>query len=204
MSSLKKCFFTWRKHGRGCKSNGPSVPGCIQSILLSVIIILLGQLLLIKSAVAVSSSSTKRGQKLSQSHFEFSLLLYRAILETNSSSNGGIQTSSFLNKNDNLVYSPYLVNSAMALLFLGTSSSSSTSNQFRKVLGYRNISYVDVHNAFKEIIVNFGGRYYRRKMQAAIGLFVKKGAIITPTYARALREFYHADLEFTLKYSSTF
>ena len=193
MSFHKKYFFAWRKNGNGCKSKGPFVPGCMQSILLSVIIILLGQLLLMKSSNAVSSSSTKRGQRLSQSHFEFSLSLYRAILETNSSI--GIQTSSFLNKNDNLVYSPYLVNSAMALLFLGTSSSSSTSNQFRKVLGYRNISYVDVHNAFKEIIVNFGGRYYRRKMQASIGLFVEKSATIAPVYARALREFYRADLE---------
>ena len=187
-------LFLRKKNYHGRKCNGTFVSGCTQSILLSVIIIIFGQLLLIKSSDAVSSSSTKRGQRLSQSHFEFSLLLYRAILKTKPSV--GIQTNSFVSNKDNLVYSPYLVNSAMALLFLGTSSASNTSKQFRKVLGYRNISYVDVHNAFKEIIANFGGNYYRRKMQAAIGLFIKQGVFVTPTYTRALREFYQANLEF--------
>ena len=191
----KLYLFLQRKYYHRRKRNGTSVFGCTQSILLSVIIMLFYQSLLIKSSDAMSSSSTKRGQKLSQSHFEFSLSLYRAILETKPSIGG--QTNSFsTNKDHNLVYSPYLVNSAMALLFLGTSSSSNTSKQFRRVLGYRNISYVDVHNAFKEIISNFGGNYYRRKMKAAIGLFIKDGVSITPTYIRALREFYRANLEF--------
>ena len=86
----------------------------------------------------------------------FSLLLYRAILESNPSNTSSVQSNSFTNIKDNLVYSPYLVNSAMALLFLGTSSASNTSKQFRSVLNYENISYVDVHNAFKQIIANFG------------------------------------------------
>ena len=185
-----------RKYIYGRKCNDTFASGCKRSILLSVIIILFGQLFFIPSLNAVSSSSTKRGQRLSQSHFEFSLLLYRAILQSKPSNNSGIQSNSFVNNEDNLVYSPYLVNSAMALLFLGTSSASNTSKQFRNVLGYGDISYVDVHNAFKKIISNFGGSYYRRKMQAAIGLFVKQGAYVTPTYARALREFYQANLEF--------
>ena len=180
----------------GRKRSDKIEDGFKRNITLSVIFILFGQLFITTSSAAVSSSSTKRGQRLSQSHFEFSLLLYRAILESHPSNTSSIQTNSFIDNTDNLVYSPYLVNSAMALLFLGTSSSSNTSKQFRSVLNYENISYVDVHNAFKQIIANFGGSYYRRKMQASIALFVKDGAYITPTYARALKEFYQANLEF--------
>ena len=185
-----------RKYYHGRKLNDTFGSGWKRNILLSVIIILFGQLLSTKLTDAVSSSSTKRGQRLSQSHFEFSLLLYRAILETKASNISGIQSSTYVNNENNLVYSPYLVNSAMALLFLGTSSSSNTSKQFRNVLGYRDISYVDVHNSFKHIISNFGGSYYRRKMQSNVGLFVEKEAYVTPTYTRALKEFYKANLEF--------
>ena len=181
-------------YGRKCNDTfGSNFRICI---LTSVILLFFSELFLTKVTCAVSSSSTKRGQRLSQSHFEFSLLLYRAILNLDTSSSVGIQKSSYVHNEDNLVYSPYLVNSAMALLFLGTSSSSNTSRQFRDVLGYGSISYVDVHNAFKQIISNFGGTYYRHKMQAATGLFVKQGAFVTSTYERALREFYNANLEF--------
>ena len=185
-----------RKYIYGRKCNDKIEYGYKRNITLSVIIILFGQLFFTTSSEAVSSSSTKRGQRLSQSHFEFSLLLYRAMLQANPSNTSSIQSNSFVNIKDNLVYSPYLVNSAMALLFLGTSSASNTSKQFRSVLNYENISYVNVHNAFKQIIANFGGSYYRRKMQASTALFVKQGAYVTPTYARALKEFYQASLEF--------
>ena len=106
----------------GRKRSDKIEDGFKRNITLSVIFILFGQLFITTSA-GVSSSSTKRGQRLSQSHFEFSLLLYRAILESSSSNTSRIQTNSFIDNTDNLVYSPYLVNSAMALLFLGTSSS---------------------------------------------------------------------------------
>ena len=33
-------------------------------------------------------------------------------------------------------------------------------------------------------------------MQASIALFIKDGSYVTPTYARALKEFYQASLEF--------
>ena len=83
-------------------------------------------------------SDKERSQALSKSHFEFSLNLFRELTLASSSE-----------EDVNFVFSPYCVNLALSMMFLGTRSASPTSNQFRKVLGYEGISYVDVHKAFK-------------------------------------------------------
>ena len=81
-------------YGRKCNDTfGSNFRICI---LISEILLFFNQLFLTKVTCAVSSSSTKRGQRLSQSHFQFSLLLYRAILNLNTSSSLVIQKSSYL------------------------------------------------------------------------------------------------------------
>jgi len=100
---------------------------------------------------------SKNGRKLSRSHFEFSIDLYRQLSED------------FSDKN--LVFSPYSVNSLLSMLFLGTSSFSNSSRQLRQALHFDNISYVDVHKSFKEIVKNFDDTYYKSKLQMANGVF---------------------------------
>jgi serine protease inhibitor len=137
--------------------------------------------------LSASVASTDLSQKLSKSHFEFSLRLYHELVRDSGGSDGG-----------NLVFSPFSVNSVLSMLFLGTSSSSSSSLQIRSVLGYNNISYVDVHNAynaFKAIANNFDDKYYDKKVRNANGLFVQEGIAISAPYDRALREFYHSSIE---------
>ena len=98
---------------------------------LSVISVLLAE-----DPQQATAAAKNRSQALSKSHFQFSLALYRGLTDT-------------LDEGDNFVYSPYCVNLALSMMFLGTRSASPTSNQFRQVLGYEGMSYVDVHTAFK-------------------------------------------------------
>ena len=103
------------------------------------------------------ASMSKNGRKLSRSHFEFSIDLYREL------------SQDFSDKN--LIFSPFLVNSVLSVLFLGTSSFSNSSRQLRQALHFDNISYVDVHKSFKEIIKNFDDIYYKSKLYKATGVF---------------------------------
>lgn len=130
------------------------------------------------------SADNKLTQKLSKAHFEFSLNLYKELVAD--MGDGG---------DNNLVYSPYSVNSVLSMIFLGTSSSSNSSMQLRSLLRYDGISYVDVHNAFKEVVGILDGNYYEKKVRSANGLFVQKGVQVTAPYDRALREFYRAKIE---------
>lgn len=139
----------------------------------------IGLLLLVANTVQGSNLS----QKLSKAHFEFSLRLYSELVKTGSTG-------------DNVVFSPSSVNAVLAMLFLGTSSSSSSSLQLRGAMGYNNISYVDVHNTFKTITNNFDDKYYEKKVKTANALFVQEGVAISAPYDRALREFYHSTIEF--------
>jgi serpin B len=123
-------------------------------------------------------SAANLAQTLSRAHFEFSLDLYEQLIV-------GIDDS-------NLIYSPYSVQSVLSMVFLGTSSSSASSRQLRRALKYDNISYVDVHNAFKQIVKNFDDDYYSEMMSGAVGIFVQNGIAVSAPYDRALREFYHS------------
>jgi len=122
-----------------------------------------------------------KAQVLSKAHFEFSLDLYRT-LEPNQSSG-------------NLMVSPYSVNLALSMLFLGTSSSSNSSRQLRSIMHFDDISYVDVHNQFKNVVSNFDSNYYQAKMKIAHSLYVAEDVAISPPYDRALREFYQSRIE---------
>lgn len=133
-------------------------------------------------SVVQNTSTANISQKLSRSHFQFSVDLFKALVKDE-------------NLGTNLLFSPYSVNSVLSMLFLGTSSSSKSSEELRAVLHYDNISYVDVHNAFKEIVNVFDDNYYDKKVRSVNGLFVQNGVTISSPYDRALREFYHAKVE---------
>ncbi len=129
-----------------------------------------------------AAAAANLAQKLSRSHFEFSLDLYERLVADSGNGNG----------NGNLVYSPYSVQTVLSMLFLGTTSNSGSSRQLRHALKYDNMSYVDVHSAFKKIVENFDDLYYAKKVRNANGVFVRNGVAVSAPYDRALREFYRS------------
>jgi len=172
-----------------------------QSVLLRLSLIFATAIVIISVITPIESASigggggganSERGQALSKSHFEFSLNLYRSL-----AGKEGAAAAAGKDEVDggNLVFSPYSVNMVLSLLFLGTRSSSSTSSQFRQVLKYENMSYVDVHTAFKAIAENFDSSYYHSKVRSGNAVFVREGAAVSRTYVRAVREFYRAYIE---------
>ena len=64
------------------------------------------------------------------------------------------------------------------MLFLGTSSFSNSSRQLRQTLHFDNISYVDVHKSFKEIVKNFDDIYYKSKLQMTNGVFYQVQTVL--------------------------
>ena len=140
------------------------------------------------------NTNNKLTQKLSKAHFEFSLNLYKDLVRSKTG-DGPTNNNTSSSRSANLVYSPYSVNSVLSMIFLGTSSSSNSSLQLRALLRYDDISYVDVHNAFKEVVKTLDENYYEKKVRSANGLFVQKGVQVSGPYDRALREFYHAKIE---------
>lgn len=145
-------------------------------------LLLMVSLVTLECILPSQTSTSSLAQKLSRAHFEFSLSLYKQLLSEN-------------DDNANLVFSPYSVNTVLSMLFLGTSSASDSSSQLRSVLGYDNLSYVDVHRAFKEVISVFDDKYYEKKVRSANGLFIQDDIFVSPPYDRALREFYKAKVD---------
>ena len=128
-------------------------------------------------------ASDDKSEALSKAHFEFSLDIYKTLLKEQEGNTG------------NLVISPYSLNVALSMLFLGTASSSNSSRQLRSLMHFDGISYVDIHNEFKKVVANFDSNYYRTKMKVVHGLYVASDVAVSPPYDRALREFYHSKVE---------
>jgi serine protease inhibitor len=121
-------------------------------------------------------------QRLSRAHFEFTLDLYRHLMD----SPGG---------RENVIFSPYSIYSVLSMLFLGAGATSSTSRQLREVLHYTNLSYTEVHIAFKLVLENFQDAYYNDTLQVANGVFKQAGVSVSPHYERALKEFYKSRMD---------
>ena len=138
--------------------------------------------LLFSITVIIGTVDGSKSEALSKAHFEFSLDIYKSLLHKHENS-------------QNLVVSPYTLNVALSILFLGTSSSSNSSRQLRSLMHFDGISYVDIHNEFKKIVANFDSNYYITKMKVAHGLYVAADVSVRPPYDRALREFYHSKVE---------
>ena len=57
------------------------------------------------------------------------------------------------------------------------------------------ISYVDIHNQFKNVMENFDNNYYKTKMNIAHGIYVASDVKVAPHYNRALNQFYHSKIQ---------
>ena len=132
--------------------------------------------------VLSGGNNNDKSQALSKSHFEFSLDLYKTLLGLHSDQN-------------NLVVSPFSVNLVLSMLFMGTSSNSNSSRQLRSIMHFDHMPYVDVHNGFKNVVNNFDKNYYTTKMNLAHGFYTSSDVTVSPVYDRALREFYHSNVE---------
>ena len=142
---------------------------------LIIIILIIGLL------IGLISANPDQAQAVSKAHFEFSLDLYRTLINSED--------------RKNIVVSPYNLNLVLSMLFLGTTSSSNSSKQLRSMMHFDGLSYVTIHNQFKKIVANFDGNYYQTKMNMARGLYVASNITVAPPYDRALREFYHSKVE---------
>ncbi len=67
---------------------------------------------------------------------------------------------------------------------------------FRKTLHYENLSYVNIHKSWKEVLEVLSGPYYESEHDyvSEVGLFVQKGAGIKSNYDRAVEEFYKSKI----------
>ena len=104
-------------------------------------------------------------------------------------------------QNENIVVSPYSLNLALSMLFLGTTSLTNSSSQLRSLMHFDGISYVDIHNQFKNVVENFDNNYYKTKMDIAHGLYVASDVTVAPHYNKALNQFYHSKMQ--VKYMRT-
>ena len=136
---------------------------------------------LVTAPLLLQAATSDKAQAISKAHFEFSLDLYKSLLADQGEAN--------------MVISPYSLHLSLSMLFLGTTSSSNSSRQLRSMMRFDGISYVDIHNEFKNIVATFDTNYYRTKMKNAHGLYVASDVTVAPPYDRALREFYHAHVE---------
>ena len=130
----------------------------------------------------IMAEKNDKSEAVSKAHFEFSLDIYQTLLKQQEIK-------------ENFVISPYTLNIALSMLFMGTSSSSNSSRQLRSLMHFDGISYVDIHNQFKKVVANFDSNYYSTKLKVAHGLYVAADVAVSPPYDRALREFYHSKVE---------
>jgi len=121
-------------------------------------------------------------QAVSKAHFEFSLDLYKSLAKSTE-------------QDGNLIVSPYSLNLALSMLFLGTTSLTNSSSQLRSLMHFDGISYVDIHNQFKNVMENFDNNYYKTKMDIAHGIYVASDVKVAPHYNRALSQFYHSKIQ---------
>lgn len=135
-------------------------------------------LLIIKTIV---SNPKENLRYLSETHFEFAIELYNEVAKSRSG---------------NLVIAGHSVNVGMAMLFLGTTAKTKSSYELRQTLHYENISYVDIHKSYKEVLLLLSEPYYvtNHDFLNKIGLFVQKGANVKQEYKRAVREFYRSNV----------
>ena len=61
---------------------------------------------------------------------------------------------------------------------------------------YENISYVDIHKSYKEVLLLLSEPYYvtNHDFLNKIGLFAQKGVNVKQEYKRAVREFYRSNI----------
>lgn len=141
----------------------------------------------------ISSSTAPPGgsanlQRFSRSHFSFSLDLYSALAGQDPAKNqDGIENEMLSN---NLLFSPYCVSVALAIMFLGAGAGSSTALELRSALHLNNFSFSDVHDSYQTVLNQLTDPYYSEILTTANGIFQQEGLSISNKYKRALGEFY--------------
>lgn len=138
--------------------------------------------LLVSVAVEGEASMGSNLQRLSRAHFQFTLDLYRNLLDEP----GG---------RHNIVFSPYSITNVLSKLFLGAGTNSNTSRQLRHVLHYDDLTSYEVHSAFRRVLENFDDPYYNDTVYLANGVFKQAGVVVSSFYERALEEFYMTHLD---------
>lgn len=127
-------------------------------------------------------------QRFSRSHFSFSLDLYSALARQDPAKNqDGIENETVSN---NLLFSPYCVSVALAIMFLGAGAGSSTALELRSALHLNNFSFSDVHDSYQTVLNQLNDTYYSEIFTTANGIFQQEGLSISNKYKRALGEFY--------------
>lgn len=125
-------------------------------------------------------ASNRKLKYLSEAHFEFSIDLYHQVAKS---------------KSGNIVISAQNVNLGLSMLFLGSTSNTTSSQELRRTLHYENMSYVDIHKSHRQVLQVLSEPYYGQQgFYSKVGLFVQKGAGVKPNYDRAVREFYQSQI----------
>ena len=153
-------------------------------------------------AVVMVAAATGNGnllQRFSRSHFAFSLDLYSALAAQSparDSEEGGSGDAS----ETNLLFSPYSLSTALAMIFMGAGAGSSTSLQLRSALHLNNFSFSDVHATYTTVLAKLADPYYGQVLTVANGIFQQQESEqqvtdTDSTYRRALEEFYGAQMQ---------
>ena len=123
----------------------------------------------------VKASTNRKLKYLSEAHFEFSIELYHQMAKS---------------KPGNIVIAAQNVNVGLAMLFLGSTSNTTSSRELRQTLHYENMSYVDIHRSHRQVLQVLSDPYYSQQSYfSKVGLFVQKGAGVKQDYDRAVKEF---------------
>lgn len=160
---------------------------------------------IVTMATANSAGNGNLLQRFSRSHFAFSLDLYSALAAQSpakDSEEGGSDVSE-----SNLLFSPYSLSTALAMIFMGAGAGSSTSLQLRSALHLNNFSFSDVHATYKTVLAKLADPYYGQVLAVANGIFQQQESEqqvtdTDATYRRALEEFYGAQMQ-TVDFSRT-
>lgn len=148
-------------------------------------------LVLILRLLVVGSSSAKLGhnlQKFSRSHFAFSLDLYSALQKQTREANAG-------KNHTNLIFSPFGISVALATVFLGAGSGSSTANQLRSSLHMDSLSFHEVHDTFRTILLKLKDPYYTDLMSLSNNITKHNSFIIHDNYKEVLRDYYRITID---------
>eukprot|EP00096_Caligus_rogercresseyi_P007480 TRINITY_DN25347_c0_g1_i1.p1 TRINITY_DN25347_c0_g1~~TRINITY_DN25347_c0_g1_i1.p1 ORF type:complete len:402 (+),score=59.41 TRINITY_DN25347_c0_g1_i1:105-1310(+) len=122
------------------------------------------------------SNKSPRGRFLSRSHFYFSMDLYESLSQVSS-------------PDSNILFSPFNAYALLSEIFLGTLASSNSSAQIRSSLHLSQMSYVNIHSGFRDLLASFAGGL-PRGISAVRELFLRSNVSLNPLYAKGLEEYY--------------
>lgn len=125
------------------------------------------------------------GHLMSRAHLEFALDLYRVMADTTNATGA--------NRSDiNLLFSPYSVSSAIAILYLGAAGN--TSSELRAAMHLENLSYPVIHRGYKRIVERLHEASEKFNLSSGSAIFPDKALNVSPNFAEILSDYYNATL----------